>query len=101
MRGRKLRKYSKCQEADHHHRRQRPCRGAQPRDNMTVAHWITSSAVANSVSGMVRPSAMAVLRLITVAYFVRPPRLVARLLALARSAFVDHLEACAPPCAPP
>src|SRR6516165_4544941 len=32
---------------------------------MTVAHWITSSAVASSVSGMVRPRALAVLRLIT------------------------------------
>ena len=29
------------------------------------AYWITSSAVASSVSGMVRPSAFAVLRLIT------------------------------------
>jgi hypothetical protein len=29
------------------------------------AHWIASSAVANSVSGMVRPSAVAVLRLMT------------------------------------
>ena len=28
-------------------------------------YWITSSAVANSVSGMVRPSALAVLRLMT------------------------------------
>ena len=32
----------------------------------TRAYWITSSAVANSVSGMVRPSALAVLRLMTV-----------------------------------
>jgi hypothetical protein len=31
----------------------------------SVAYWITSSAVANSVSGMVRPSALAVLRLMT------------------------------------
>ena len=30
-----------------------------------IRYWITSSAVANSVSGMVRPSALAVLRLIT------------------------------------
>ena len=31
-------------------------------------YWITSSAVANSVSGMVRPSALAVFRLRTVSY---------------------------------
>ena len=30
-----------------------------------LRYWITSSAVANSVSGMVMPSALAVLRLIT------------------------------------
>ena len=30
-----------------------------------LIYWITSSAVANSVSGMVRPSALAVLRLMT------------------------------------
>src|SRR4029077_11269696 len=35
-----------------------------------AAYWITSSAVANSVSGMVRPSALAVLRLITSSNFV-------------------------------
>jgi hypothetical protein len=34
-----------------------------PRDDSTTHYWITSSAVANSVSGMVRPSALAVLRL--------------------------------------
>jgi hypothetical protein len=33
-------------------------------------YWITSSAVANSVSGMVRPRALAVLRLMTRAYLV-------------------------------
>src|SRR5271154_1535203 len=32
-------------------------------DELPPLHWITSSAVANSVSGMVRPSALAVLRL--------------------------------------
>src|SRR6516164_5538901 len=32
-------------------------------------YWITSSAVANSVSGMVKPSALAVFRLITVSIF--------------------------------
>ena len=30
-----------------------------------IRYWITSSAVASSVSGMVRPSALAVLRLMT------------------------------------
>jgi hypothetical protein len=30
---------------------------------MSETYWITSSAIANSVSGMVRPSALAVLRL--------------------------------------
>ena len=30
-----------------------------------IRYWITSSAVANSVSGMVRPSVLAVLRLMT------------------------------------
>ena len=34
-------------------------------------YWITSSAVANSVSGMVRPSALAVLRFRTISYFHR------------------------------
>ena len=33
--------------------------------NSRRLHWITSSAVANSVSGTVRPSALAVLRLMT------------------------------------
>jgi hypothetical protein len=33
---------------------------AKPRDELPAFHWITSSAVANSVSGMVRPSAFAV-----------------------------------------
>jgi len=32
---------------------------------IAAVYWITSSAVANSVSGMVRPSALAVLRLMT------------------------------------
>src|SRR5271170_3927521 len=35
------------------------------RDELPPLHWITPSAVANSVSGMVSPSAFAVLRLIT------------------------------------
>ena len=40
-------------------------RAPEPRNELPPPdHWITSSAVANSVSGMVRPSALAVLRLI-------------------------------------
>jgi hypothetical protein len=35
-----------------------------------ICYWITTSAVANSVSGMVRPSALAVLRLTTSSNFV-------------------------------
>src|SRR5882757_9615335 len=47
-------------------RRERPRhRAAKPRDELPSPHWITSSAVANSVSGIVRPSAFAVLRLMT------------------------------------
>src|SRR5215472_14088235 len=42
----------------------------EPRDECPPLHWITSSAVANSVSGMVRPRALAVLRLIAVSYLV-------------------------------
>src|SRR5262249_5522999 len=34
-------------------------RAAKPRDERPAFHWITSSAVASSVSGMVRPSALA------------------------------------------
>jgi hypothetical protein len=44
-----------------------------PKEPLNVAlgrYWITSSAVANSVSGMVRPSALAVLRLMTRSIFV-------------------------------
>jgi hypothetical protein len=40
-------------------------RAPEPRDERPALHWITSSAVANSVSGIVRPSALAVLRLMT------------------------------------
>jgi hypothetical protein len=46
-----------------HHRPRR--RAAEPCDELSPFHWMTSSAVASSVSGMVRPSAFAVLRLIT------------------------------------
>ena len=58
---------------DYRHRRllrprhRRPRRRApEPRNGLPPPdHWITSSAVANSVSGMVRPRALAVLRLMT------------------------------------
>src|SRR5262249_27988951 len=48
-------------------RRKRPRRhrSAEPRDERPAPHWITSSAVASSVSGTVRPRALAVLRLMT------------------------------------
>src|SRR5262249_11593801 len=46
--------------------RQRPrCCAAGQRDELAPLHSITSSASASSLSGMVRPSALAVLRLIT------------------------------------
>jgi hypothetical protein len=38
---------------------------ASPRRALGSCYWITSSAVANSVSGMVRPRALAVVRLMT------------------------------------
>src|SRR5262249_17640411 len=51
--------------------RERPCcRAAENRDERTSVHSITSSARASSVSGTVKPSAFAVLRLITSSYFV-------------------------------
>src|SRR5262249_14368220 len=46
-----------------HHRPRRCAR--EPRDYLATVHSITSSAVARSVSGMVRPSAFAVFRLMT------------------------------------
>jgi ABC transporter substrate binding protein len=47
-------------------RRQRPRRRApKTSDERAPLHWITSSAVADSVSGMVRPSALAVCMLMT------------------------------------
>jgi hypothetical protein len=57
--------------ADHRHRRllrarrKRPCddRAAEKRDEVATFHSITSSAVTSSLSGTVRPSAFAVLRL--------------------------------------
>src|SRR5206468_595561 len=56
-------------------RRERPgSRAAEPRDELAAshlrAHSITSSAVDSSVSGTSRPSALAVLRLITSPYLV-------------------------------
>src|SRR5262249_15317954 len=53
-------------------RRERPRRSATERsDELPPSHhWITSSAVASRVSGMVRPRALAVLRLINSSTFV-------------------------------
>src|SRR5262249_24423565 len=63
---------------DHRHRRllpsrrEGPCRrAADQRDELAPPHHsITSSARASSVGGTSRPSALAVLRLITSSYFV-------------------------------
>ena len=53
-------------------RRERPrgSRAAEQRDELAPPHSITSSARASSVGGTVRPSAFAVLRLITSSYLV-------------------------------
>jgi hypothetical protein len=51
-------------------RRDRPHRRTKSRDELPPSHWITSSAVANSVSGIERPSALAVLRLMTISNLV-------------------------------
>src|SRR5262245_43638864 len=53
-------------------RRERPRgrRAAEQRDELAASHSITSSARASRLSGTVRPSAFAVLRLITSSYFV-------------------------------
>src|SRR5205823_8823332 len=56
-------------------RRERPCRcAAEKRDELAAfelsAHSITSSARASSIDGISRPSALAVLRLITDSYLV-------------------------------
>ena len=65
---------SAAQNSDHRHRRlllrarrERPRRrrAAEQRDELAPFHSITSSARASSVGGTVRPSALAVLRLIT------------------------------------
>src|SRR5262245_17533362 len=65
-------------DADHRHRgllrarRKRPrgSRAAEKRDEFPSLHSITSSARASSVGGTVRPSALAVLRLMTNSYLV-------------------------------
>src|SRR5499427_2494969 len=62
-----------AEEPDHRHRRllrtrrERPRnhRAAEQRDEIAAVHSITSSARAKNVSGIVRPSALAVLRLTT------------------------------------
>src|SRR5262249_30493027 len=53
-------------------RRERPCecRAAEKRHELATLHSITSSARASNVGGTVRPSAFAVLRLITSSYLV-------------------------------
>ena len=63
--------------SDHRHRRllrarrQRPSRrAAEQRDERAASHSITSSARASRVGGISRPSALAVLRLITSSYLV-------------------------------
>src|SRR5258708_214111 len=66
------------EEPDHRHRRllparrERPCHGctAKKRDELAPPHSITSSARASSLSGIVMPSALAVLRLMTRSNFV-------------------------------
>src|SRR5437762_4521649 len=60
------------QESDDWHRllrarRERPCRRTEQRDELATFHSITSSARSSSVGGTVRPSALAVFRLISIA----------------------------------
>src|SRR5262249_23287055 len=68
---------SGVKETDHRHRRllrarrKRPrCHTADKRDELAALHSITSSARAMSVGGTVRPSALAVLTLMTISIFV-------------------------------
>src|SRR5262249_49061876 len=68
---------SAAEKADHRHRllrarceRPRGCRAAEQRDDLPPLHSITSSAVICMISGTVRPSALAVSRLITNSYLV-------------------------------
>src|SRR6476659_3173897 len=62
---------SGAEEPDDRHRtllrpcRERPCRRAEQRDERSSVHSITSSAMASSPGGKLRPNALAVLRLIT------------------------------------
>src|SRR6516225_5516457 len=66
------------EKSNHRHRRllrprrQRPRgrRAAEARDERAALHSITSSATASNVGGISRPSALAVLRLITSSYLV-------------------------------
>ena len=60
------------EKSDHRHcrilcaRRERPCcRATDYRDELAPPHSITSSAMESTLSGMVRPSALAVVRLMT------------------------------------
>src|SRR5262249_14024079 len=52
------------------HDRPRGRRAAEQRDELAALHSITSSAVESSIGGTVRPSALAVLRLMTSSYLV-------------------------------
>src|SRR5262249_58990107 len=68
---------SVVEEPDHRHcrllraRRERPRRRtAEQRDELAAFHSITSSARASTAAGISRPSALAVLRLITSSYLV-------------------------------
>src|SRR5262245_32018080 len=68
---------SQIEKSDHRQRRllrarrQRPRRrAAEDRDKLAAFHSITSSARASTAAGISRPSAFAVLRLITSSYFV-------------------------------
>src|SRR5262249_46787115 len=68
----------RVEKPDHRHRRllrprrERPhhCRAAEQRDERATLHSITSSARARNDSGIVSPSALAVLRLMTNSTFV-------------------------------
>src|SRR5262249_10321752 len=52
------------------HTKKQGSRAAEQRDELAAPHSITSSARASSVGGTVRPSALAVLRLMTSSYLV-------------------------------
>src|SRR5215813_4320176 len=60
-----------CARCERPKKRRRGCRAAEQRDELAAPyHSITSSARASSVGGTSRPSALAVLRLITSSYLV-------------------------------